>query len=111
MDTPRNKALGSVVACILCGVSGLVDAGQPTEIVVTYADLDLNNHYGVTTMYARLEAAANTVCAAREGPWSHHRISSCVDYTMRQAVVQIGAPQLVILYETRTGHVVEHARR
>lgn len=111
MDTSGRKALGSVVACILSGVSSLTGAGQPTGIVVRYADLDLSTHYGVTTMYARLESAANTVCTARVGQWSRDSISSCVDYSVRQAVLQIGAPQLVILYETRTGHAVLHGRR
>lgn len=112
MNTPRRKAFGSVVACVLfCGVSGSIDAVQPTGIVVTYGDLDLRTRPGVKTMYARLEAAANMACAARQTPWSHDRISSCVDYSVRQAVVQIGAPQLVILYETRTGRAVLHASR
>lgn len=111
MDAFRRKSLGSVVACILCGVWGVADAGQPAEIVVTFGDLDLNTHDGVTTMYARLEAAAKTVCTAREGPWSRDSISLCVDYSVRQAVAQIDAPRLLILYETRTGHAVLHARR
>jgi UrcA family protein len=111
MDAFRRKSLACVVAGILCGVSGLADAGQPNEIVVTYGDLDLNTHYGVTTMYARLETAAKAVCTAREGPWSRDGISSCVDYSVRQAVARIGVPRLVILYETRTGHAVLQARR
>jgi UrcA family protein len=106
MDTFRCKALGGLVACILCGVSDLANAGQPTKIVVTYGDLDLNTHDGVTTLYARLEAAAKIACTAHEGPWSRDRITLCVDYSVRQAVAQIGAPRLVVLYETRTGHVV-----
>lgn len=110
MDTFRRN-LGCVVACILCGASRLAGAEPPTEIVVTYKDLDLNTHDGVTSVYARLEAAAKTVCTAREGPWSRDRVSLCVDYSVQQAVAQIGAPRLVILYETRTGHAVLHARR
>jgi len=105
-----RKALGGLLACILCGVSGLASAGQPSEVVVTYGDLDLNTEYGVTTMYARLETAAETVCTAHEG--LRDRINACVDYSVRQAVAQIGAPRLVVLYETRTGHVlVLHAHR
>lgn len=111
MNTFGRQALGGVVASIFCGLCGLAAAGQPGGIVVTFSDLDLNTHSGSTTMYARLEAAARTMCTANEGPWSSHRISSCIDYSVRQAVAQIGAPQLVMLYETRSGHALLHARR
>lgn len=111
MDTFRRKALGCLVASILCLVPGLTDAGQPTELVVRVGDLDLKTHDGVTTMYARLEAAATTACTARAGPWSPDSINLCVDYSVRQAVARIGAPRLSVLYETRTGHVAPRTLR
>jgi UrcA family protein len=111
MERFRRKALGCVVACIACGVLVRADAGQADETVVTYGDLDLNTHDGVTAMYARLEAAAKSVCTAHEGSLSRDRIRLCVDYSVRQAVAEVGAPRLVILYETRTGHAVLRARR
>jgi UrcA family protein len=111
MNTSHRIAPRGIVACILCGMPGLVLADQPTEIVVSYADLDLNTRSGVSAMYARLEDAARTVCTTRTGSWSRHEVSSCVDSTIRQAVARIGAPQLVILYETRTGHSALQAAR
>lgn len=109
MDISGRKAPGCVVAFILCGFPALSVAGQPEEIVVTYRGLDLNTPAGVASLYARLEAAARTVCAARER--SHGETDRCVDYRMRQAVAEIGAPRLIMLYEIRSGHAVEHARR
>jgi len=111
MDTFRRKTLGSVVAFILSGASGLAGAGEPSGIVVTFADLKLDTHDGVATLYARLEAAARITCAAHEGTWYRVRIDSCIDYIVRQAVSRIGAPRLAVLYETRSGHVVLPARR
>jgi len=111
MDTFRRKTLSSVVACILCAASGLANAGQPTGIVVTFGDLNLDTHDGVATLYARLEAAAKIACSAHAGTSTPARIASCIDYSLRQAVSQIGAPRLVVLYETRSGHAVLHTPR
>jgi len=107
----HRKVLGGLAACCLLGVVGLALAGQPDAVVVTYGDLDLNTHGGVTTMYARLESAAKSACAQDEEPWSDGGAASCVDSTVRQAVSRIGAPRLVMLYETRTGHLVVHTHR
>ena len=103
MNTLHRKALGGVVACVLWSVSGLADGGQP-PVVVSYGDLDLSTHDGVATMYARLEAAAKSACTGNESD------SPCVDHAVRQAVARIGAPRLVVLYETRTGHFLPRAR-
>jgi UrcA family protein len=106
MDIFRRRTLRGVVSGILFGVAGLVRAGSPTEMVVGFADLNLGTHGGVATLYSRLEAAARIVCTAQEGSSSRDRITSCIDYSVRQAIAQIGAPRLVALYQTRTGYVV-----
>jgi UrcA family protein len=111
METFRRTALGCVVVCVACVVSLRADAGKPGEMVVTYRDLDLNTHAGVAAMYGRLEVAARTVCTAHERPSSRDGTRACVDTSVRQAVAEIGAPQLIMLYETRTGHAVLRARR
>jgi UrcA family protein len=105
MDLSHRNAVGSLMAGFLCVVSGLATAGQPTGIVVPYGDLDLNTPRGVTTMYARLEAAAKTTCTAHEGTWSRDLVTLCVDDSVRRAVAQVGAPRLVVLYEIRTGRL------
>ena len=94
MDAFRRRTLSSVVACILCGASGLASAGEPAGIVVKFGDLNLDTHDGVATLYARLEAAARTACTAREGTSSNARSDFCIDYSVRQAVARIGAPRL-----------------
>jgi UrcA family protein len=108
----RRRILGSVVACIVCGAPGLGSADPPpTGVVVKFADLDLDTHDGVATVYARLEAAAMIACTAHEGTSSGAEFSSCIDYNIRQAVARIGAPRLVVLYETRSGHALPPVRR
>jgi UrcA family protein len=112
MHTFRRKILGKVVACILCGASGLGSADPPpTGVVVKFADVDLDTHDGVATLYARLEAAAMIACTAHEGTSSGAEFNSCIDCNIRQAVAEIGAPRLVVLYETRSGHAVLPVRR
>jgi UrcA family protein len=112
MHTLRRRILGKVVACILCGAAGLGSADSPpTGLVVKFADLKLDTHGGVATLYARLEAAAMIACTAHEGTSSGAEFHSCIDYNIRQAVAEIGAPRLVVLYETRSGHTLLPVRR
>jgi UrcA family protein len=111
MHTFRRRTLGRIVACMLCSAMGSAGADPPAGIVVTFADLDLNTHAGVATLYARLESAARTACSAHQGTSSGAEIAACIDTAVRQAVSRIRAPRLDVLYETRTGHVVLPARR
>jgi UrcA family protein len=112
MHTFRRRIPGKVVACILCGASGIGSAAPPpTGVVVKFADLNLDTHHGVATLYARLEAAAMMACTAHEGASSGAEFNSCIDYNIRQAVAEIGAPRLVVLYETRSGHALLPVRR
>ena len=111
MDTFRRGALGSLLALILGGVSGAAGATEPTEVVVRFADLDLDTDDGAAALYRRLEAAARIACTAVDGPSSRSRITSCIDYGVRQAVAEVAAPRLVVLYEVRSGQFVWHTRR
>jgi len=112
MHTFRRRILGRVVACIVCGASGLGSADPPpTGVVVRFADLNLDTHDGVATLYARLEAAAMSACSAYTGTSSGAEFNSCIDYNIRQAVAEIGAPRLFVLYETRSGHALPPVRR
>jgi UrcA family protein len=112
VHTFRYRILGKVVAYILCGASGLGNAEPPPAgVVVKFADLNLNTHDGVATLYARLEAAALRACTAHEGTPSGAEFNSCIDYNIRQAVAEIRAPRLVMLYETRSGHALPPVRR
>jgi len=108
MDTFRRKALGPLVAGMLGGVAGAAGAAP---FAVTFADLDLGSRAGVATLYARLEAAAQAACAAHVASSSHAQIAACIDYAIRRAVSEIGAPRLIGLYETRSGHVLLPDRR
>jgi len=111
MDTSPRKALGALVACMLGGVAGAAGAAPPPALVVSFADLDLGSRAGVATLYARLETAARAACTAHAGSSSHAQIDACIDYGIRQAVAEIGAPRLIGLYETRSGHVLLPDRR
>ena len=111
MDTSWRRTFCKVVACLLCGVADLAAASPPTETVVQFGDLNLGTHAGVATLYSRLEAAAKDVCTADEGTASRDRITSCIDYSVRDAVAHIGAPRLLALYQSRTGHVALATRR
>jgi UrcA family protein len=109
MDTFRRTTLGSILACVL-GVSRLANAGELTGTVVSFADLNLDTRDGIIALYARLEAAARSACTAHPETSSAAEIDSCIDYSVRQAVSRIGAPRLIVLYETRSGHAVRRTR-
>jgi UrcA family protein len=109
MHTLRNIGLCSLLACTLGSLAAPADAAGPTQVVVKFGDLNLNSHDGVAALYTRLEAAARIACASQQESWSGS-ITLCVDYSVGQAVAQIGAPRLVALYGTRTGHFVRQHR-
>lgn len=58
-----NKlAIASAVAVALSSIAAAPAAAQETQLVITYADLDLNTTAGVQTLDQRLEAGVKAVC-------------------------------------------------
>ena len=55
-------AIASAVAVALSSIAAAPAVAQETQLVVSYADLDLNTTAGVQTLDQRLEAGVKAVC-------------------------------------------------
>lgn len=56
-------AIASAVAVALSSIAAAPAVAQESQLVVSYADLDLNTTAGVQALDQRLEASVKTVCA------------------------------------------------
>jgi UrcA family protein len=77
------------------GVPSIVmaQAGNPREITVSYADLNLDSDAGVKALYGRLQQASRGVCGATSGGITETierlRIDQCYRETLADAVEKI----------------------
>jgi UrcA family protein len=78
-------------------------ARPPTE-TVRYADLNLDTHSGVETLFRRIQSAAGEVCKEYEPhgtlvPSAAHR--SCIRNAVSGAVRKVDSPSLTAYYSER----------
>ncbi|HEY1725432.1 MAG TPA: UrcA family protein [Steroidobacteraceae bacterium] len=92
---------------IAAGVRG--NAAQPPSVCVSYGQLDLSRPADAQVLYGRLQQASSKVCdwpahfeAGAYGRWQH-----CYDGALRQAVLQVNSPELLVLYRNDAGHASE----
>lgn len=79
------------------------------SVTVSYADLDLSKPQGATTLFHRLEEAAETVCArSHELVTTFHeiRMQECEHRIIKGAVVKIGRPSLYAVYDAKYHEVL-----
>jgi UrcA family protein len=110
----KTRILGSVLAC--AGTLGLVltaNAGdvkprdavpKHDDVVVRFADLNLNTNEGARVLYARLSVAAERACgdepSSRElGARSYFQ--ACYDRTLQKAVDKVSSPGVQALHAVR----------
>ncbi|HET6566233.1 MAG TPA: UrcA family protein [Xanthomonadales bacterium] len=103
----RMLLLGIAAALPLATQAGEPASSQLTvsSVVVSYADLDLNNPAGARTLYARLNQAAKKVCGHRPPPMELHALKlyqSCFDSTLNKAVKRVDSQQLYALHAERS---------
>ena len=103
-------AILTIAAGLLCGFSNPARAAEPVDtspsVVVKYGDLNLNTEAGSLTLYARLAAAAKSVCPAAD-PRNLRSLSAsraCQTEAMQRAVNDIRSPRLAALVATRMKH-------
>ncbi len=83
------------------------------KIEVSYADLNLSNAAGASTMLARIRAAATQACGGRPAMHDLRTASayrSCVRTAVRNAVADLNAAQVSALYTARTGDDLRNSR-
>ena len=78
------------------------DAVTPIQ-PVSYKDLDLSRESGASTLYKRIEAAAQGVCAPLNGRRLIEQMnqSACVTSSIERAVKQVNEPMLTRYYLAR----------
>jgi UrcA family protein len=72
-----------------------------TQVVVDYADLDLNSVAGNKALYARLSHAAERACGPepqRQDLRARSNYRQCQEDALEKAVDRIGSPQLQALH-------------
>jgi UrcA family protein len=87
----------------------LANAAPPQDVpsvVVQFADLDLAHRDGAATLYRRLQAAAEQVCASRDGRngtdiGSQTRYKICWQNALATAVTKVDQPALTAYYRAQ----------
>jgi UrcA family protein len=102
---PTGIAAGLMGFMVLA--AGQAPAATPgTDIVVRYADLDINTAAGAEKLYARIRHAATQVCPEVSSiEIARHQASQrCQDAAVAHAVGSVGSAQLAAIYATRSHH-------
>jgi UrcA family protein len=84
-----------------------VPAAQPASMTVRYADLDLHNPDGLSTLYRRIVTAATVVCGGDSGRTSLSELTEfrrCSSDSIRHAVISVGNHDLSALHVRNTRH-------
>ena len=92
--------VGSAMALSNPGTAGAAEESQ----TVSYQDLDLTRPADVRVLYHRLQRAASDVCdpvPAMELA-RHRAFEQCYRAALDQAVMQINAPQLLVLHQAES---------
>jgi UrcA family protein len=96
-------ALMLLVASTAAQATDLPDSATPQRHV-SYADLDLNRHEGIATLYSRINSAAREVCPADVSANSYlaRAARECRTDAVARAVRDVGAPALTDYHMTKT---------
>ena len=114
---PTNKLQSRMFATMIAvlataGTASMAQAGDTAkpgarydDVVVQYADLDLNSAAGNKVLYARLSAAAERACGNEPSARDlkrHAQYRACFDTTLNRAVDKIGTRELQALHTSKT---------
>jgi len=81
-----------------------VDDNDVPRVTVRFGNLDLSKSQGVETLYRRIRAAAEQVCAPLDERdlARHMRFNACVRSAISTAVANVDRPTLTAYYEAKT---------
>ena len=93
------------VVAISAAFAGAVRADEAPQMLVKYADLNVNSSAGAARLYQRIRLAADRVC---ELPGERDlavlaKEKDCARQAIAQAVSAVGNPPLTRIYEAKTG--------
>ena len=103
---PRVLA-ATIFAALTCSIAtvSLASDGDPLQVKVKYADLNVSSESGAATLYARIRTAADTVCRPFESSDLAQRrlLAACVSKAISNAVSQVDQPALSTIYNAKSG--------
>jgi UrcA family protein len=81
-----------------------VDDSDVPRVTVRFGDLDLSKPQGAETLYRRIRAAAEQVCAPLDDRdlARHMRFNACVQNAISTAVANVDRAALTAYYEAKT---------
>ncbi len=102
------RAAAAVIGVLALGAAATQASasGMGSDVVVRYADLNLNTRTGAETLYGRIEQAAAQICPQVDPvELQRHRAAvSCQAQVVAHAVANVRSPQLAAVYESRSHH-------
>lgn len=106
-STPRILA-ATIFAALSCSVATLSFASDnfdSLQVKVKYGDLNISNESGATTLYNRIQSAADTVCEPFNSRDLGQRrlFSACLHKAISDAVNAIDQPALFTIYNAKIG--------
>jgi UrcA family protein len=110
-ETAMNRIATIILTSTLAAGAQIALAAEPTDasarhVKVLYSDLNLTSIDGATTLYRRLQSAAESVCAEHgtRDLGSVFRVKTCESAAMSAAVVDINQPTLTAYYRVKHGY-------
>jgi UrcA family protein len=120
-ETAMNRIATIILTSTLAAGAQIALAAEPTDasarhVKVLYSDLNLTSIDGATTLYRRLQSAAESVCAEHgtRDVRSIFRVRTCESAAMSAAVADINQPTLTAYYRAKhsyTNATVRQAAR
>jgi UrcA family protein len=118
LETAMNRITTIILTSALAVGAQMAHAADPTDaslrhVKVLYSDLDLTSIDGATTLYRRLQSAAESVCAEHgtKGPGSVFRVKTCVSAAVSAAVADINQPTLTAYYRAKHSYTTAAVRQ
>ena len=118
VETAMNRITTIILTSALAAGAQIVHAADPAEatprhVKVQFSDLDLASVDGATTLYRRLQSAAESVCAEHgtRDAKSAFRAKTCISAAISAAVVDINRPSLTTYYRAKHGDTTAAVRQ
>jgi UrcA family protein len=121
LETAMNRITTIILTSAVAVGAQMAHAADPTDaslrhVKVLYSDLNLTSIDGATTLYRRLQSAAESVCAEHgtKDLGSVFRVKTCVSAAVSAAVADINQPTLTAYYRAKhsyTNAAVRQASR
>ena len=101
-----NKFPTLILTAALATISQFAHADTsttPKQVIIHFADLDLDGFAGVAALYSRLQHAARQVCSPLESklPERAGAYKRCTADAMSRAVTQVDQPALSAYYRVK----------